>query len=90
MTILWLPLTFAAIGRKIFVKYKFTDKRISVATTAPWGSQQTDVAYSQVKDVAAIGRGLGFWGDMVVSLKNGDRLEMRSVDRCVLSDGFIG
>lgn len=35
-TILWLPLTFAAIGRAAFVKYKFTDKRISVATTAPW------------------------------------------------------
>lgn len=35
-SILWLPLTFAAIGRAAFVKYKFTDKRISVATTAPW------------------------------------------------------
>ena len=81
VTILWLPLTFAAIGRKAFVRYKITDKRISVATSAPWESRQTDVAYSQVQDVVAIGRGIGLWGDMVVTLKNGDKVEIRSLDK---------
>ena len=37
-TLLWLPLTFAAIGRGAFIKFKFTDKRVSVITTAPWKS----------------------------------------------------
>ena len=81
VTILWLPLTVAAIARKSFVRYKFTDKRISVATVAPWDNKQTDVAYSQVQKVVAIGRGVGVWGDMVITLKNGDKIEMRSLDR---------
>ena len=40
-TLLWLPLTFAAVGRAAFVSYKFTDKRISVQTSAPWKSEHT-------------------------------------------------
>lgn len=35
-TLLWLPLTAAAVGRGAFVKYRITDKRISVITSAPW------------------------------------------------------
>jgi hypothetical protein len=38
-TLVWLPLSIAAIGRGAFVKYRFTDKRISVITTAPWKSE---------------------------------------------------
>lgn len=38
-TLLWLPLTIAAIGRGAFVKYRFSDKRISVITSAPWKSE---------------------------------------------------
>ena len=37
-TLLWLPLTIAAMTRAAFVKYRFTDKRISVITEAPWKS----------------------------------------------------
>lgn len=85
VTILWLPLTFASVGRKAFVKYKFSDKRISITTTAPWEKNQTDVAYSQVRDVVAIGRGIGAWGDMVITLKNGDKLEIRSLDKSDIS-----
>lgn len=38
-TLLWLPLTFAAVGRAIFVNYRFTDKRVSVTTTTPLNSE---------------------------------------------------
>lgn len=38
-TLVWLPLTAASIGRAAFVKYKFTDRRLSVATNAPWKSE---------------------------------------------------
>ena len=37
-TLLWLPLTAAAIGRGAFMKFRFTDKRVSVITSAPWKS----------------------------------------------------
>lgn len=35
-TLVWLPLTFAALSRALFVYYKFTDRRLSVVTNAPW------------------------------------------------------
>lgn len=38
-TLLWLPLTAAAIGRSAFISYRFTNKRVSVQTTAPWKSK---------------------------------------------------
>lgn len=38
-TLFWLPLTIAAVGRGAFVKYRFTDRRISVITNAPWKSE---------------------------------------------------
>lgn len=35
-TLVWLPLTFGAVGRAAFVKYRFTDRRLSVRDTLPW------------------------------------------------------
>lgn len=84
-TLVWLPLTAASVARKAFVKYKVTDKRVSVITEAPWKSEQLDVAYEEVSDVVAIGRGVGAWGDMVITLKNGDKVEIRSLDKLVFT-----
>merc|ERR1711924_389911 len=68
-TLLWLPLSIAAIGRFAWVNYKITDKRISVSNTSPSANEE-------VSDVTAIGRGLGPWGDMVVRLKDGSKIEI--------------
>ncbi len=38
-TLVWLPLTAAAVGRGAFVSYRFTDRRLSVKTAAPWKSE---------------------------------------------------
>lgn len=43
--------------------------------------KQTDCAYQEVKDVRVVSRGLGAWGDMVIELKNGDKLELRSLEK---------
>ena len=80
-TLVWLPLSIAAIGRAAFVKYKFTDRRISTITTAPWKNEQLDAGYEEVVDVKSIGRGIGLWGDMVVTLKDGSKIEMRAVPK---------
>lgn len=47
-TLVWLPLTIAAVGRTAFVRYRFTDQRISVITNAPWKQEQLDAAYQEV------------------------------------------
>lgn len=44
-------------------------------------AKQTDAAYQEVKDVRTASRGLGAWGDMVIELKNGDKLELRSLQK---------
>uniref|UniRef100_A0A383VHW1 YdbS-like PH domain-containing protein n=1 Tax=Tetradesmus obliquus TaxID=3088 RepID=A0A383VHW1_TETOB len=80
-TLVALPLTIGAITRSAFVNYKFTDKRVSVVTKAPWENKQTDCAYQEVKEVRTVSRGLGAWGDMVIELKNGDKLELRSLEK---------
>jgi hypothetical protein len=44
-------------------------------------ADQTDVAYQEVKSVISVGRGVGLWGDMVVTLNNGDKVEIRALER---------
>lgn len=38
--------------------------------------KQTDVAYQEVAEVRTAPRGLGAWGDMVVVLRNGDKVRV--------------
>ncbi|MEO0868302.1 MAG: PH domain-containing protein [Cyanobacteria bacterium J06642_11] len=78
ITLVFIPLTIGAIIRALWVRYRITNRRISV--TGGWlGRNRTDLIYSEITRVAVIPRGLGFWGDMSVQLKDGSRLEMRAV-----------
>ncbi|WP_295615388.1 PH domain-containing protein [Chamaesiphon sp. GL140_3_metabinner_50] len=78
--IFFIPLAIGAIVRAIWLRYKITDRRISVI--GGWmGKVRTDLVYSEITDAVTIPRGLGFWGDMVVTLKDGSRLELRSIPR---------
>ena len=78
ITLIGLPFTFGALVRALWVRYKITTRRISV--TGGWlGRDKTQVVYSQIAEIRAIPRGLGSYGDMVLVLKDGARLEMRSI-----------
>ena len=64
VTLIGLPFTFGAVVRAMWLRFKITNKRISV--TGGWlGRDKTQVAYSQIKEVRSIPRGLGSYGDMV-------------------------
>lgn len=77
-TVICLPLTIGAIVRAIWLRYRITDRRISV--TGGWmGRDRSDIIYSEVSRVVTVPRGLGLWGDMVVTLKDGSRLELKSL-----------
>ncbi len=78
ITLIGLPFTFGALVRALWVRYKITTRRISV--TGGWlGRDKTQVVYGQIAEIRAIPRGLGSYGDMVLVLKDGARLEMRSI-----------
>lgn len=79
-TVICLPLTIGAIVRALWLRYRITDRRISV--TGGWqGRDRTDVIYSEVAKIVKVPRGLGAWGDIVVTLRDGSRLELRSLPR---------
>jgi nitrogen fixation protein len=79
-TVICLPLTVGSIVRALWLRYRFTDRRISV--TGGWmGRDRSDVVYTDIVKVVKIPRGLGLWGDMVLTLKNGSRIELKALPR---------
>ncbi len=79
-TVICLPLTVGAIVRALWLRYRITDRRISI--TGGWqGRDRTDIIYSEVVKVVKVPRGFGSWGDIVVTLKDGSRLEIRAIPR---------
>ncbi|MGK7939706.1 MAG: PH domain-containing protein [Crocosphaera sp.] len=79
-TVICLPLTVGAIVRAIWLRYRITDRRISI--TGGWmGNDRTDIIYAEIVKIAKIPRGIGLWGDLVVTLRDKSRLEMRAVPR---------
>jgi len=79
-TVVCLPLTVGAVVRAIWLRYRITSRRISV--TGGWmGRDRSDIIYREVDNIVTVPRGLGAWGDMVVTLKDGSRLELRAVPK---------
>lgn len=79
-TVICIPLTVGSIVRALWLRYRITNRRITV--TGGWmGRDRSDIIYSEVAKVVTVPRGFGAWGDMVVTLKDGSRLEMRSVPK---------
>jgi nitrogen fixation protein len=62
------------------LRYRITNRRISV--TGGWrGRDRSDIIYSEIAKVVTVPRGVGSWGDMVITLKDGSRLELRAVPK---------
>ncbi|ACK67997.1 conserved hypothetical protein [Rippkaea orientalis PCC 8801] len=77
-TVICLPLTIGAVVRAIWLRYRITDRRISV--TGGWmGRDRTDIVYGEIIKIVKMPRGIGLWGDIVVTLRDKSRLEMRAV-----------
>jgi uncharacterized membrane protein YdbT with pleckstrin-like domain len=84
VTVIWLPIWIGSLVRWIFVKYRFTNLRLSVE--GGWlGRDRTDVTYKEiveVKDVpASIMGGLFGYGTLLLVLKDGARLELKAVPK---------
>jgi len=88
LTLIGLPIAVGAIVRALWLRYRITSRRISVS--GGWlGRERTQVVYSQIREVLSVPRGFGAWGDMVLVLNDGSRLEMRSVPRFRELEAFI-
>ena len=88
VALIGLPFTIGAIVRAVWLRFRITSRRISV--TGGWmGKEKTQVVYSQIKEVRSVSRGFGAWGDMVLVLNDGARLEMRSVPSFRETEAYI-
>jgi nitrogen fixation protein len=78
--VITIPLGIGAIARALWVRYRITNRRITV--TGGWqGQNRTDVVYAEIAKIVIVPRGFGAWGDMVLTLKDGSRLELKSLPR---------
>lgn len=79
-TVICLPLTVGAIVRALWLRYRITDRRISI--TGGWrGRDRTDIVYPEITKIVKVPRGIGLWGDIVITLKDRSRLELRAVPK---------
>lgn len=80
LTLIGIPFAIGGIVRALWLRFKVTSRRVSVS--GGWlGRDRSQVIYAQIKEVRSVARGFGFWGDMVLVLSDGARLEMRAVPR---------
>jgi len=78
ITILGLPFTFAAIVRALWLRYTLTNKRITIV--GGWfGRNKTQVSLSNIDEIRSVPRGFGSYGDMVLILNDGSKVEMKSL-----------
>jgi hypothetical protein len=88
LTLIGIPFAVGAIVRALWLRFRITSRRISVS--GGWlGRDRTQVVYSQVREVRSVPRGFGAWGDMVLVLSDGAKLEMRSMPRFRETEAYI-
>jgi hypothetical protein len=88
LTLIGIPFAVGAIVRALWLRYRITSRRIEV--NGGWlGRDRTQVVYSQIREVRTVPRGFGAWGDMVLVLDDGFKLEMRSVPRFRELEAYI-
>ena len=78
LTILGLPFTFASVVRALWLRFKITNKRVTI--DGGWfGKNKTQVSLNNIEEIRSIPRGFGSYGDMVLILNDGSKVEMKSL-----------
>merc|ERR1719152_424144 len=82
-----IPFT-ASLARQAWTKYKFTNRRIEVASGFQ-GKDVVQVLYREIVDMKWLRRYGGAAGDLVLDLQDGSKLEIRSVPEFDRNLAFI-
>ena len=88
LSLIGIPFAVGAIVRALWLRFRITSRRVEVS--GGWlGRDRSQVVYSQIREVRSVARGLGFWGDMVLVLNDGTKLEMRAVPHYKNAEAYI-
>jgi hypothetical protein len=88
LTLIGIPFAVGAIVRALWLRFRITSRRVEVS--GGWlGRDRSQVVYSQIREVRSVARSLGFWGDMVLVLNDGTKLEMRAVPHYKQAQAYI-
>ena len=88
LTLIGIPFAVGALVRALWLRFRITSRRVEVS--GGWlGRDRSQVVYSQIREVRSVARGLGFWGDMVLVLNDGMKLEMRAVPHYKDAEAYI-
>merc|ERR1711871_1629341 len=82
LTVIGIIPFISSVSRQLWVRYKFTSRRISI-TSGVGGNDQSTIIYPDVEEIRFVFRALGECGDMVLFLKDGAKVEMRHVPNFV-------
>lgn len=77
LTVIGIIPFIGSVARQFWVRYKLTSRRISI-TSGFQGRDSTEIIYRDIDGVKFVRR-MGGTGDMVISLKDGAKLELRTV-----------
>lgn len=77
LTVIGIIPFVAAVSRAVWVRYKFTSRRISISSGFR-GQDQTEVIYRDI-DMVKYVRRLGGAADCVLTLRDGAKLELRAI-----------
>ena len=82
LTVIGLLPFAASVARQIWTRYKITSRRISV-TSGVGGKDVTEVIYPDIERITYAFRMFGTCGDMCLFLRDGAKLEIRSVNNFI-------
>eukprot|EP00953_Heterococcus_sp_UTEX-ZZ885_P022624 12506-Heterococcus_DN1.PRE.1 len=78
LTVIGLIPFAAAVARQLWVKYTITSRRIRVVSGIN-GKDETELVYPDIKRMVYVYRMFGRCGDVVMELRDGSKLELRSL-----------
>lgn len=60
------------------MRYRFSNLRVTVISGLT-GQDRSDFSYKVIKNVQVVPRFIGEWGDIIITLKDGTKVDLRSV-----------
>eukprot|EP00850_Spirogloea_muscicola_P021786 SM000262S09865 [mRNA] locus=s262:30735:31907:+ [translate_table: standard] len=80
LTGIWLPFTIASIFRSLFLRYRFTNKRVTIQSGFGEDDQR-DFSYASIVDVKYVPRFIGEWGDLAITLSDKTIVELKCLPK---------